>query len=271
MAASEGVDLEWAIVEISRMKLGKQKSMTRNYSAKIKQQAEKCVDHLFKKAGKTFDIYHSDENVPGVGSIYAKPEPKTDIVVFAKSKKYFISVKMEGGIQLASGQGASTAELFEAAADSLTGTQKKVLSSIIKELKTMPTRLLSESNFQRIMEEGNDKVISEFIKKGKIIQDKSYEYWLENNKPQLMSDLLQFVQKNNDFYEALIREALTGEKTLKKFKGAVANSIISPSGFYEINDAYVNKLKPKIKMDLRAKSRGGISSVAFRIETKGSV
>ena len=70
---------------------------------------------------------------------------------------------------------------------------------------------------------------------------------------------------------ALIFEAMTGQKTLSKFKGAVANSIISPSGFHMIDKKYVDKIKPKIKMDLRAKSRGGISSVAFRIETKGSV
>lgn len=267
MAASEGVDLEWAIVETAR----RQKS-TRNYSPKIKAQADKCVAHIVKAIGNKFEIYHSDEDVPGIGSIFAKPEPKTDIVIIAKGKKYFVSVKMEGGIQLASGQGASTAELFEAAAAGLKNTRSAtVLKSIVKSLKTMPTRLLSESNFQRIMEEGNEKVISEFIKKGKIIQDKSYEYWLENNKPQLMAALLKFVENNDDFFDALIYEAMTGEKTLKKFKGAVANSIISPSGFSMIDDKYVRKIKPKIKMDLRAKSRGGISSVAFRIETKGSV
>jgi len=272
MAASEGVDLEWAIVEYSRNKLNKQRAVTKTYSAKIKQQAEQCVEHIFKKMGKTFDIYHSDEDVPGIGSIYAKPEPKTDICIFTKSKKYFVSVKMEGGIQLASGQGASTAELFESAADSLKNpAQKKVLSSIVKELKTMPTRLLSMGNYDRIISEGNEKIINEFIKKGKIIQDKSYEYWLENNKPHLLGALLKFVKANNDYYDAIIYEALTGQKTLSQFKGAVANSIISPSGFYEIDDSYVQKLKPKIKMDLRAKSRGGISSIAFRIETKGSV
>jgi len=272
MAASEGVDLEWAIVEYSRIKLNKQNAVTKTYSAKIKQQAEKCVAHIFKEVGKTFDIYHSDEDVPGIGSIYAKPEPKTDICIFAGSKKYFVSVKMEGGIQLASGQGASTAELFESAADALTNpNQKKVLSSIVKELKTMPTRLLSMGNYDRIISEGNEKIINEFIKKGKIIQDKSYEYWLENNKPHLLGSLLKFVKVNDAYYDAIIYEALTGQKTLSQFKGAVANSIISPSGFYEINDAYVKKLKPKIKMDLRAKSRGGISSIAFRIETKGSV
>lgn len=267
MAASEGVDLEWAIVEFAR-----RQKPTRNYSSKIKSQAEKCVAHIEKAIGKKFQIYHSDENVPGIGSIFAKPEPKTDIVIIAGNKKYFVSVKMEGGIQLASGQGASTAELFEAAASSLKNTKNSaVLKSIVKALKTMPTRLLSESNFQRIMSEGNEKVINEFVKKGKIIQDKSYEYWLENNKPQLMSALLKYVKTNDDFFNALIYEAMTGEKTLSKFKGAVANSIISPSGFYMIDSKYVQKIKSKIKMDLRAKSRGGISSVAFRIETKGSV
>ena len=271
MAASEGVDLEWAIVDFARIKLGKQLKPKKAYSPKIKAQAEKCVKHLFDNF-KTFEIYHSDENVPGIGSIYAKPEPKTDIVVFTKTKKYFVSVKMEGGIQLASGQGASTAELFEAAADGLKNTnQKKILTSIIKELKTLPTRLLSQSNFDRIIEEGKPKVIEEFIKKGKIIKDKDYEYWLENNKPQLMASLLKFVKDNDDFYNSLIKEALTGSKTLAKYKGAPANSIISPSGFYIIDDKYVQKIKSKIKMDLRAKSRGGISSVAFRIETKGSV
>lgn len=269
MAASEGVDLEWAIVETAR----RQKT-TKTYSAKIKAQANKCVGHIVNEIGNNFQIYHSDESIPGVSprGIYAKPEPKTDIVIIAGTKKYFVSVKMEGGIQLASGQGASTAELFEAAADGLRNPRgAAVLKSIIQSLKTMPTRLLSESNFQRIMDEGNEKTIDEFIKKGKIIQNKSYEYWLKNNKPQLMSSLLKFVEENDDFFNALIFEALTGKKTLKKFVGAAANSIVSPSGFHMIDSNYVRIIKPKIKMDLRAKSRGGISSVAFRIETKGSV
>ena len=272
MAASEGVDLEWAIVDYTKMKLGKQVEPSRNYSSNIENQAKKCVEHIVSELGKKIEIFHSDEDVPGIGSIYAKPEPKTDIVIIKSGKKYFVSVKMEGPIQLASGQGASSAELFEAAADSLSNpTQKKVLNSIIKELKSMPTRLLSESNFQRIMDEGNDKIISEFIKKGKIVQDKSYDFWLQNNKPQLMAALLKFIKNNDAFFDALIFEAMTGKKTLSQYKGAVADHIISPSGFYEINKSYINKVKPKVKMDLRAKSRGGISSVAFRIETKGSV
>ena len=82
MAASEGVDLEWAIVEFAR-----KRKPTRNYSPKIKTQAEKCVAHIEKSLGKSFQIYHSDEPIPGVSAkgIFAKPEPKTDVVIIAKS------------------------------------------------------------------------------------------------------------------------------------------------------------------------------------------
>ena len=138
------------------------------------------------------------------------------------------------------------------AANSLTDQKaKKVLTSIVKEIRTMPTRLLSQSNLSRIKSEGNKKVIDEFIKGGKIIQDKSYEYWLDNNKPALVKAITEFAKKNDKFYDALIYEALTGEKTLSGYKGAVANAIVSPSGFYEINSIYVKKIKSKIKMDLK--------------------
>lgn len=272
MAASEGVDLEWAIVELSRVRLGLQKKPKKLYSTRIKEQASKCVNHIFDTLGDTFQIWHSDEHVPGIGSIYANPEPKTDIVVYKDTQQYFMSVKMEGPIQLASGQGKSTAQLFMAAADNLSSEKdKRVLKSIIKELETMPTRLLAQSNYDRITQSGNPKLINEFVARGKIIKDKSYDEWLKNNKPQLLGSLMSFVSSNPAYYDALIFEALTGTKTLKQFKGAVANSIISPSGFFIIDGKYVQKIRSKVKMDLRAKSRGGISSIAFRIETRGSV
>lgn len=266
MAASEGVDLEWNIVT----RLG-DRGDGRRFSKKIEDQGKMCVDQIKKFAGsKKVEAWHSDDSSGPYGSIYAKPEPKTDVVLKIGSKLYTVSVKMAGGIQLASGQGASTADLFQSAAESLTNpTSKKVLKSIVTELKTMPTRLLSLSNFDRIVSEGNEKIINEFIKKGKILQDKSYEFWLENNKPQLLGGLLDFVKKNPAYYDAVLFEALTGEKTLSGFRGAVANSIVSPAGFHVIDSNYVNKIRSKVKMDLRAKSRGGISSIAFRIETRG--
>jgi hypothetical protein len=262
MAASEGVDLEWAIVELARGD-----KLSRTYSPKILDQAKKAVAKLNSKVTKPYKIYHSDEL-----KISAKPEPKTDIVVKKGSKQYNISVKMEGGIQLASGQGASTAELFRSVATHITDQkQKKVLNDIISSLNGLPTRLLSESNFQRILQSGNKKLIEEFIKGKKIKEEKSYEEWLQNKKPEMIASLMDFVKKNPQFKTALILEALSGKNTLKDYKDAAANYVLSPAGFYQIDESYARNLAPKIKMDIRAKSRSGITSIAFRIETRGSI
>ena len=271
MAASEGVDLEWAIVEKIQIKNNKIKKYTRSYSATILSQADDCVGHIYKfAANKKVEAWHSDDasNPFGV-AISAKPEPKTDVVLKIGTKVYSVSVKMAGGVQLASGQGASTAELFAAAAKKVPGAQKsKVLASIIQELKTMPTRLLSESNKKRIMEEASDKVIKEFIKGGKIIKDKSYEYWMKENKELLMESLLKYINSDKDYANALLYEAMTGEISLAQYKGAVADSIISPKGFHIIDMKYVESVKNKVKFDVRGKSRSGITGLAFRIDLK---
>lgn len=262
MAASEGVDLEWAIVELARGD-----KLTRKYSKKILEQAKKAVAKIDAKITKPYKIFHSDEL-----KISAKPEPKTDIVIKKGSKQYNISVKMEGGIQLASGQGASTAELFRSVAASIRDKrQQKILNELITSLNGLPTRLLSQTNLQRILSSGNKKLIEEFLKNGKVKKDKSYEDWLQNKKPELMASLMDFVEKNQEFRIALILESMTGKNTLKPYKDAAANYVLSPKGFYPINEAYARNLSSKIKMDVRAKSRSGITSVAFRIETRGSI
>lgn len=271
MAASEGVDLEWCIVEKIQIKNGKLKQFTRPYSSKILSQAEDCVEHVYRFAKQSsVEAWHSDDRTNPFGvAISAKPEPKTDVVFKIGNTVYSTSIKMAGAVQLASGQGSSTAELFEAAAKHLSNKKEgKVLESIIKELKNMPTRLLSETNKQRILKEASPKVINEFLKDGKIIKDKSYEYWLANNKEMLMTSLLQYVEEDADFTTALLYEALTGELSLKQYRGAVADSILSPKGFYEIDGHYVDSIKSKVKFDIRGKSRSGITGVAFRIDLK---
>ena len=271
MAASEGVDLEWAIAEKIQIKNNKINKYSRTFSANILGQADKCVEHIYKFAGsKKVEAWHSDDGTNPFGvAISAKPEPKTDLVLKIGTKVYSVSVKMAGGVQLASGQGSSTAELFEAAAKQVPSAAKsKVLMSIIKELKTMPTRLLSESNKKRILDEASEKVINEFIKKGKIIKDKSYENWMKENKELLMQSLLKFIDSDKDYANALLYEAMTGKISLAQYKGAVADSIISPKGFYIIDKKYVESVKNKIKFDVRGKSRSGITGLAFRIDLR---
>lgn len=271
MAASEGVDLEWAIAEKIQIKNNKINKYSRTFSANILGQADKCVEHIYKFASsKKVEAWHSDDATNPFGvAISAKPEPKTDLVLKIGTKVYSVSVKMAGGVQLASGQGSSTSELFEAAAKQIPSAAKsKVLISIIKELKTMPTRLLSESNKKRILNDASEKVINEFIKGGKIIKDKSYEYWMKENKELLMESLLKFINADKEYANALLYEAMTGEISLAKYRGAVADSIISPKGFYVIDKKYVESVKNKIKFDVRGKSRSGITGLAFRIDLR---
>ncbi len=271
MAASEGVDLEWAIVEKIQIKNNKIKKYTRTYSKNILDQADDCVEHIYKFSNnKRVDAWHSDDATNPFGvAIYAKPEPKTDVVLKIGTKVYAVSVKMAGGVQLASGQGSSTAELFESAAKQVPGALKsKILLSIIKELKTMPTRLLSESNKKRILDEASEKVINEFIKGGKIIKDKNYEYWIKENKELLMESLLKYINSDKEFAIALLHEAMTGKISLAQYKGAVADSIISPKGFYIVDRKYVESIMNKVKFDIRGKSRSGITGLAFRIDLK---
>jgi len=67
----------------------------------------------------------------------------------------------------------------------------------------------------------------------------------------------------------LIREVLTGELAFKSAdKRAIANWILTPDHYIKIDRAYVQKQMAKTRIDVRAKSRSGISSLAVRFDSK---
>jgi len=267
MAASEGVDLEWAIVRLGR---GEDiKKLKREYSSRILDQAQRSHKQVVNTLGNKIEFIHSDEM-----KISAKPEPKTDIVVKRASTSYYTSVKMEGGIQLASGQGASTAELFRETGKVIFDGNKaklKQVYSLAEVIEEMPTRLLASQNLDRILEEADPKVLKEFVKSGKIMKEKNADLWIEQVKPKIITDIHNFIRANPEFYSEMIYEALSGKRTLARFRGAAATHVLSPAGFHKIDSSYISHIKNKVKLDIRTKSRGGITSIAFRIETKGSL
>jgi hypothetical protein len=276
MSLGTGVELEWAIVYHSLVNGGitPTELKARNVRAQgkiqpyksINDQAIRAVKHVEKEIGKAAlkNCYHSDEYNGGIVGI---PEPKTDVVYDTRSKLYKCSVKMEGPVQLASGQGKSTAKVFElVAADVGSGNIPKNLKMLISDLEQLPTRLASVANIQRI--KGNPKLVKEFIKGKNIAKDKLYENWLEYNKPALMKSLMDYVQKDKQFGFALIKEAMTGDLLFKTNKLAAANYILTPNEFVPITDQYVRQKIPKVKLDIRAKSRSGVTSIAFRIDLK---
>ena len=83
-----------------------------------------------------------------------------------------------------------------------------------------------------------------------------------------MKDFKDFMENFKNFLKALLYEAVTGEKSLAKYQGAPADSIISPAGFFIVDDTYIQKIMSKVKFDIRGKSRSGITGVAFRIDLK---
>jgi hypothetical protein len=91
---------------------------------------------------------------------------------------------------------------------------------------------------------------------------------MTQNKELLMESLLRFIDSDKEYATALLYEAMTGEISLAQYKGAVADSIISPKGFYVIDKKYVESVKNKIKFDVRGKSRSGITGLAFRIDLR---
>lgn len=279
MALGSGVELEWSIVFHALVASGSTPAAAKKrnpkilpYGSAIATQAQAAIAQIQKTYGSRAKkvlstVKHSDElnmNLPpGV------PEPKTDVAFMDGTKPVKCSVKMRGPIQLSSAEGRSTAVMIERVVDSmsLNGTAKREINGIVDDIRDTPTRLLSESNLSRLKKERPD-LIDEFLSGKSIRRDKNYSIWLKNNKPQLLGALLQFLETNQNFKIALIGEAMSGELVFGKRSLASATHILTADKFSPINDAYIRSVSRGVKIDARAKSRGGITSVAFRFDVK---
>ena len=275
MAQGRGVQLEWAIVYESLTRGGvpfseiqkrmEKYSNLKSYTGVIGTQAKQCVD-LVEKANPSLlaHAYHSDElNIAG------DPEPKTD-VVFKENGKNTIrcSVKMKGPIQLSSAEGPNTAKAMAETASHCPGQRGKNLSSLIEKISKTPTKLLTERNLPKARERKPNIVKDLVDSKGKIKDDKNYTKWISENKPTLIKELFDYLESDKDFLYCLIEEALTGKNYFGENADATANYMLSPTKFGKIDDAYVKQMVKKTKIDIRAKSRDGISSIAFRFDVR---
>lgn len=275
MAQGRGVQLEWAIVYESLVRAGVpfseiQQRMQKHpnlkaYTGAIGVQARQCVD-LVERTNPSLlaHAYHSDElNIAG------DPEPKTD-VVFKQNGNNAIrcSVKMKGPIQLSSAEGPSTAKAMAETAAQCPGQRGKNLSSLIQKISSTPTKLLTERNLPKARERKPNIVKDLVDAKGKIKEDKNYTKWISENKPTLIKELFDYLESDPAFLYCLIEETLTGKNYFGSDADATANYMLSPSKFGKIDDNYIKQMVKKTKIDIRAKSRDGISSVAFRFDVR---
>ncbi len=275
MAQGRGVQLEWAIVFNSLVRAGvpytqiqersKKHPNLKEYTGDVNKQADQCVDLVEKHDSSLLaHAYHSDElNIAG------DPEPKTD-VVFKKSGRNTIrcSVKMKGPIQLSSAEGPSTAKAMAATAAQCPGTRGKNLEALIEKISSTPTKLLTEKNLSKARQRKPNIVKDLVDAKGKIKDDKNYTNWVSRNKPTLIRELFDYLESDPDFLYCLIEETLTGKNYFGANADATSNYMLSPTKFGKIDKTYINQMVKKTKIDIRAKSRDGISSVAFRFDVR---
>jgi len=275
MAQGRGVQLEWAIVFNSLVRAGvpytqiqersKKHPNLKEYTGDVNKQADQCVDLVEKHDSSLLaHAYHSDElNIAG------DPEPKTD-VVFQKSGRNTIrcSVKMKGPIQLSSAEGPSTAKAMAATAAQCPGTRGKNLEALIEKISSTPTKLLTEKNLSKATQRKPNIVKDLVDAKGKIKDDKNYTNWVSRNKPTLIRELFDYLESDPDFLYCLIEETLTGKNYFGANADATSNYMLSPTKFGKIDKTYINQMVKKTKIDIRAKSRDGISSVAFRFDVR---
>ena len=276
-----GVLFEWAIVYWALKKSGmtdqallERHAALHSYGSPIDDWAQSALLNVNKKLWAT--ARHSDETIGKRKSISAKPEPKTDIC-FGNNDEYKVSVKMSGEIQIASGQGKSSAitlrkalEEFYKKTDIL---KDDTIAEIITAVENMPTQMLSGSNkdsFNKAKERKPEQFATMVTKNDEILPQYDWDLWIKNpqNKKRILEVLQGFIIKHDGFLYCLIYEALTGAKSFENNPLAIANYILTPNHFYEINESYVDKIKNKVKIDIRAKSRDGIYSAAMRMDYK---
>ena len=274
MATGRGVQLEWAIVYESLSRADVEYSTLQErmnkypnlkpYDGDIGRQARDAVDLVQRKnANLLSTAKHSDEL-----GIKGDPDPKTDIVFTDRITKYNCSVKMRGPVQLSSAEGPSTAKALEQTAKYCPGERGKKLALIINRIAAAPTKLLTERNLPKATERRPNIVADLVDSRGQIKKDKNFDIWIANHKPKLIKDLYEYLKKDPVFLQCLIGEPLTGGNYFKNNKQAIATHMLSPTTFVEMDAKYAAAMVKKTKIDIRAKSRDGISSISFRFDVK---
>ena len=197
-------------------------------------------------------IVHRDEvSLKGCGR-----EVKADLWIDGRG----VSVKMAGPVQLSSAEGKRTASIlnkvYQVTKLDLNETQKEHLRIMIQEVREMPTVMVSSAN----------KTKAEQRHPHKFAIASNYDVWKAITRPAL-NERIRSSFDIESFKLAAIEEMLTGRLWFENREG-VADYILTPNYFKYIDRAYVRAVAKSTVIDIRGKSRGGISSGVVRFDTK---
>lgn len=232
-------------------------------------------------------------------------DPKTDIVIDGKK----ISVKLPKGIQLASGEAASTLNALKPHIEKYldSGAVEKAIKDRIKKSwlklykglnKTAGKRYISSDPERRELElrkaaerrakdpkkakgrtaeEIYDDLSLQLARKmaeGLLIP--SWEEWNEKEKPRIKRAFADVLFTDENLSNIIVYELLTGKQQFADEPEMAADYMLSPDGFYDLSTMkkaipYINKVRKAIMADVRGKGRPLASkAVAARIDMDAS-
>tara|TARA_Y100000287_G_scaffold86393_3_gene68648 strand:- start:1344 stop:2003 length:660 start_codon:yes stop_codon:yes gene_type:complete len=164
-----------------------------------------------------------------------RTEVKTDLICESTERR--ISIKEHKPIQLCSVGGETASFYFKTA-------QKN-------------------ANLTKCNQINNLNVSAQLWQK-KMSKNESF-LWNLTQKEKEKRSLLSALENNPSFKRELIKIALTGEGIFENSR-AIANWVATPEKVTEITDDYIKKVSDNAKIDIRLKSRKGVSEVNLRID-----
>ena len=284
-----GVQFEWAIIyHFIKKTLGKKNQRLSEYRLRrnpelvhygegiMSLSGSQVADNILNAFQDITELYHSDEL-----RIEGNPEPKTDILT--KDGKYKFSVKMNGDVQLSSSEGRGSAKLFEVARDSLIrelGLEGRISVEDINKLiaffkNSFPTKMLEKGNIKKALSRKPDiaRPMLDFSPKSAhdkgpyILEEYDWTKWKEIHRKPLKEWIEAIFDKNPEYAKEVVKTSLTGEGLFSDTL-SVSNFMLTPDKIKVIDKDYIEGVYDKIKFDVRAKSRAGITSVVLRLDLK---
>ena len=271
------------------------KKLSKVPTDKIEQTA-KAVSHLNKKFKKKWTKGYNANFANKTKPEYGSKSAKADIVLESGSKKYGISIKMEGDIVVASAQGKdefqsifySALDYFEKQHEVDLSEYKENIKAIKKQVKYIKENFVGESITRKLKDDYFEKLRTrkEFADEGKFLDSlqkeikkrnkkntDEWEEYMNTTRIKIKDDLTKALQDNDKLHHYIVWEALSA--TLKyKGKLPAAQYILSPTGCYDItkpDNKYIADVASASTIDFRGMLHGKIrsgSSTAIRYYLK---
>ena len=237
--SNNGVKFERAIVDCYNKQ---------NFSAHT-DDVQNATRHLMK-IFPTGTIKHRDDvSLKGKG---LGREVKADFWINGQG----VSVKMEGAVQLSSAEGKRTADILTKVGSQLSKRRSNKMKPLIEQIEQIPRIMVSSDNREKAMR-----------RKPHLVPDAGdYDAWKKSERPAINKGIRELF-KDTKIKEAVVEEMLTGRQQFAKTVG-IADYILTPKYCQYIDKKYVHKVAQNVKIDVRGKSRAGISSGVVRFDTK---